>query len=273
MTETNQQTEDVTESKSKTTGFSISRVFRRGAIRLENSALFMYLRAFSRAGIILIALGFFLDMDQRQAATMFRAWQTLTTDAPGNVGKADAMAYLVSMGEPLNRISTRGAYLAGAQLSGASLDEADLSDTDLTNAALNGATLIETKLNNAVLVAVNFRGAFLDNADLQNARLIRADFTKASLVGADLRNGALDAATLSNADLSQANLENVSFGGATLTGTTFAGANVSGAKFDRASGLIAAQLEQACVRDGRRPVELPDGSEFAALEFDSCPIP
>lgn len=76
----------------------MSRGFRRGAIRLENSASFMYLRAISRAGIILIAIGFFLNLDDRQAATKSRAWQTLTSTAPGNVGKADAM------GEPLNRI-------------------------------------------------------------------------------------------------------------------------------------------------------------------------
>ncbi len=105
MSEPSQHSEDATQPAKQPFLSRLSRGFRRGAIWMENSALFLYLRGLSRAGIILIALGFFLDMDQRQAATLFRAWQTLTNDAPGNVGKADAMAYLVSTIDRLSGIA------------------------------------------------------------------------------------------------------------------------------------------------------------------------
>lgn len=242
------------------------RSFKRGAIRLENSALFMYLRAFSRAGIILIALGFFLDLDDRQAATKFRAWQTLSSTAPGNIGKAEAMEYLVSVDEVLDRTDARKAYLAGAQIAGVSLSHADLSESDLTNADLREAIMIESRLDGVVMPGAQFDFAVLDELSARRANLIGASMVGVSASGADFFGASLDAADLTTADLSFANLSGATLTGATLTGAALRMANISGVDFSGASGLIQEQIMSACIVDGDAPVNMPAGE----VNFTDC---
>ncbi|MBT4740880.1 MAG: pentapeptide repeat-containing protein [Rhodospirillaceae bacterium] len=244
----------------------IARSFRRGAIRLENSASFMYLRAFSRAGIILIALGFFLDLDDRQAATKFRAWQTLSSTAPGNIGKAEAMEYLVSVDEVLDRTDARKAYLAGAQIAGVSLSHADLSGSDLTNADLSGAVMIESRLDDAVMPGVRFDSAVLDELSARRANLIRASMVGVSASGANFSGVSLDAADLTTTDLSYANLSGATLTGANLTGATLRMANISGADFSGASGVTRGQATSACIIDSVVPVNMP----VIEIAFTDC---
>ena len=244
----------------------MARSFRRGAIRMENSALFMYLRAFSRAGIILIALGFFLDLDDRQAATKFRAWQTIASTAPGNIGKAEAMEYLVSVGEVLDRIDARHAYLAGAQLHGVSLLYADLSQSDLTNADLSAAIMIESRLNGAVLPGARFDAAVLDELSARSANLIRASMVGASASGAEFSDASIDAADLTAADLSYANLSGATLTGAVLNDAVFRMANISGADFSGASGVTQNQITSACIIDDEVPVNIAVGE----IAFTDC---
>jgi uncharacterized protein YjbI with pentapeptide repeats len=248
----------------------LSRAFRRGAIRLENSALFMYLRAVSRAGIILIAIGFFLDHDDRQAATKFRAWQTISSVAPGNIGKAEAMEYLVAVGEVLDRTEARNAYLAGARLKGVSLSYADLSAADLTGADLREATLIEGHLDKTVMPNARLDKAILDETRAVGVNLIGASLTGASASGVDFSEASLDAADFTAADLSYANLSRVTLAGATLTDAILSMANMSGADFGGIAGVTAAQLKTVCIVDGARPINMPAHLELEDFSFADC---
>lgn len=244
--------------------------FKRGAVRLEESALFMYLRAFSRAGIILIALGFFLDLDDRQAATEFRAWQTLSSSAPGNIGKADAMEYLVSVGEVLDRTEARSAYLANAKIKGVSLSYADLSNSDLTGGDLREAVMIESRLDGAVLPGARFDGAILDELKAHGANFIGSSMVGVSANGADFSAASLDATDLTVADFGYADLSEATLTGAMLSGASLRMTNISGADFSSARGATVAQFKLACVLGGEPPAKLPSAFRLSEFVFADC---
>jgi uncharacterized protein YjbI with pentapeptide repeats len=247
-----------------------SRSFKSGAVRLEESALFMYLRAFSRAGITLIALGFFLDLDDRQAATEFRAWQTLSSSASGNIGKAEAMEYLVAAGEVLDRTQARSAYLANAKIRGVSLSYADLSNSDLTGADMREAVMLESRLEGAVLPGAQFDDAILDELKAGGANLIGSSLVSVSANGADFSTSSLDATDLTASDFSYANLSDATLTGAMLNGTSLRMANISGADFSSARGATVSQFKLACVLEGVPPAKLPSAFRPSEFTFADC---
>jgi uncharacterized protein YjbI with pentapeptide repeats len=217
-------------------------------------------------GIMLALIVFALAFIDRVEERTVRAWQLLTTPAPGNSGKGSALEYLneedgllcwggsclitMKSQTPLRGIDLSppdrtpdnseddppGAYLRDVKLSGAFLREANLPDADLIGANLSGADL----------VAANLRGAKLSwPADLSGAILIEAD-----LSGADLRKANLSDAKLSRAKLSGANLIGANLSDANLSDCVdrvcadLSGANLTDAILIRAM-LSGADLSEA----------------------------
>ena len=119
----------------------------------------------------------------------------VTTPAPGNSGKIEALEYLnfevwwwplkhqiPLVGIDLSRPQGEGprVYLQGIELSGADLAGANLSDTNLSSADLSGANL-----QNATLTSTWLDDANLDSAILWNSKLGDTLFSNTNLSGAD----------------------------------------------------------------------------------------
>ena len=135
-----------------------------------------------------------VTLEEFKEASIARNWNILTTKAPGNSGKRQALEYLASKKQSLNGIDlscktmggvdilkrkneedeevcNRETFLQGLDLSrnthghGVRLDNAVLSGTDLRDADLGGANLPLTDLS----------GVDLQEADLSEANLYKAD--------------------------------------------------------------------------------------------------
>ena len=162
-------------------------------------------------GLIIAYLQFVEQAKDNRNATN---WMLLTTPAPGNSGKVEAMQYLASKRQPLDGIDlsceamggvgpnergeevcVRPTYLGslnlskathgwkvsltGANLSGANLRLANLSGASLKFANLSGANLLSANLSDANLEHANLSGADLALADLSGANLSYAEFKDA----------------------------------------------------------------------------------------------
>ncbi len=158
-----------------------------------------------------------MESDNRRQERNARAWAIVTTQAPGNSGKAEALEYLASQDIPLDGIDIscarmggewdqieltceRQIYAEGLQLVGASLDSVNFSGTylvnaDFSNATLNyakfeGASLLHTSFENASLTDARFNGAFIADADFSGAKDIPlADFTDSWTIEGSLPKG------------------------------------------------------------------------------------
>ena len=187
------------------------------------------------------------------------AWQLLTTKAPGNSGKIEALEYLNSISEPLNGIdlsvdqSQSGTWLVGINLEGATLENSNLSDSILTEANFQGvifyytnlrrANLYEADLNGADLSWADFTDAELSSADLSNTILNNTDLIGAELVRTDLRDSHIASANFTGANLSG----QVSKGPRYIDGTEV-GANLSNAMLHNAV-FFEADLTNAILSD------------------------
>ncbi len=107
-------------------------------------------------------------------------WTLLTTPAPGNSGKIEALEYLARQGTPLPSIDLSCRAMGGEEPDTGEcerpvyLEKLDLSKKTLGESAnLNGANLGDT----------NLRDANLSNADLS-----RANFSDTNLSDADFKN-------------------------------------------------------------------------------------
>ena len=197
-----------------------------------------------------------MDYEDRVNQRVVRAWESVTTTAPGNSGKREALEYLnredgllcfewlwggcaltmkprtklvgidLSVSEGRSGAFLEGIILPDADLSGSNLSKVNLSKADLSNADLKDVDFTDTDLSEAALVEANLSGAYLIQADL-----IEADLTKADL----------SHTFVNTADLSRAK----------LTGT-----NLTWATFINVEGLSQEQLDTACA-DPDRPPELP----------------
>ncbi len=199
-------------------------------------------RLFQAAGsflLILTLVGFYFDYQGRQQSRIVDAWQLITTKAPGNSGKKEALEYLNSIRQPLTGIdlSTNkknwesGVYLMWANLprvffSQAKLDNANLSFANLERALLSSANLNEANLTGTNLTSANLKRANLINANLLNAQLKNADLSNANLLGAMLSNADLKNADLKNANLEGANLLVASLTNANLTNSNLTSTNL-----------------------------------------------
>lgn len=251
----------------------------RSAFQLAGRALEPLDRLVRRAepwGITLALIAFAFDYTGRVEERTVRAWQLLTTQAPGNSGKGPALEYLNNEDGLLcwggsclvtmkPRTSLRGidlsppdktpenpdddppgAYLRGVFLSGADLGSANLPRADLVQANLSGARLFSANLSGADLAGANLSGATFRLANLSGAH-----FERANLSGADF-----DRANLSGAYFNRTNLSGADLGGANLLGANLDRANLSGANLVEAN-LSGANLRGAC---GDARTKLPEGT-------------
>ncbi len=196
-------------------------------------------------------------------------WTLLTTPAPGNSGKIEALEYLASRGIPLDSIDLscrtmkgeepdtdpddpkatkceRPVYLQKLDLSKKTLGKrVDLSDAKLSYADLRDADLSDAKLRRADLSDANF-----GNAKLRRAELVKANLSDADLFSADLSGANLDRANLSGAELNDAN---------------FSDANLSDANFKNAIFSSYATFTNAWAWADKPPRNLP-----ATIQIQLC---
>ena len=140
-------------------------------------------------GILLAVLAFGLDYTNRIEERTVRAWQLLTTQAPGNSGKIEALQYLnnpdglfcvqrwrvcliqlkaptLLIGIDLSQLDNGTPEDPNDDPPGAYLINVDLHSASLEGAVLTGANLFSANLKGAYLAEVNLNGATLFDADL-----------------------------------------------------------------------------------------------------------
>lgn len=197
----------------------------------------------SAVGLFFAYLQFGEQVKVNKATALVHNWTLLTTRAPGNSGKVEAMEYLASRRHPLigidlsceamdgaevdkqgESVCVRPTYLKslnlskaargwsvslkGANLSGAYLERANLSGAELSSINLSHANLEKAKLIGTTLKDVNLTEAILNDAELKGADLEDADLSDAKLVGADLRGVNFKDTVLLGADLTDTKLTN-----------------------------------------------------------------
>ena len=254
---------------------------RRWAHRIETWEFFIFIRAIEPLVILIAFIAFFNELTYRHEERMARAWQLLTTPAPGNSGKGEALAYLNSRGISLEGIDltppilaeqwkqtpkkerelgegcTQFTYLRAVELPYVTLPNATLVCADLLKADLRGANLSKADLRGAHLPEANLRGALLIKADLRGADLFEAGLQGAHFLRADLRGAHFFRAGLQGADLSEADLRGAHLIKADLQGAHLIKADLQGAHLSEAdlrgallfeAGLQGADLSKADLR-------------------------
>ncbi|MGK0271320.1 MAG: hypothetical protein ACI88H_001978 [Cocleimonas sp.] len=168
----------------------------------------------SSLALILTLPMLWVDLFDRYEQRTTQAWQLITTKAPGNSGKRQALEYL---NEYILFFKKRSP-LIGVDLSGVFLQGVNLSDANLYKANLSGANLYKANLSGANLYEVNLSGADLNEVNLSDAKLYKADLSGAELSSADLSGANLHEVNLSGADLHKADLSGADLSGADLSG-------------------------------------------------------
>ena len=225
---------------------------------------------FAVVALVLSVAQFWLEYGDRVEERQVRAWQLVTTKAPGNSGKIAALEYLNKedgvfcyewLQDKLNwwhSDDNKGAGCVILLKSRTPLIGIDLSPSKNDSSKKEsskplGVFLIGINLRHAVLVRANLQGALLTNADLRDANLRRANLISAFLIGAnlrdaDLRNANLRGANLRNANLIDADLRNANLRGANLRNANLIDSNLSDANLSDAN-LSDANLSDANLSD------------------------
>ena len=222
--------------------------------------------------LVLSVAQFWFDYEGRVSERVARAWQTVTTAAPGNTGKRESLEYLnerdglfclewltedclvllksrtelVGIDLSVSRVGAPGVFLEDVDLRGAVLRNAKLMGADLTSARLHGA-----ELRGANLFGAKLHKAGLTDTDLREANLQSADLRSAGLEGGELRG-----ADVRHANLSEADLDDTLWEGADLSGAILYNARLRNANLRDTIGLRQDQLDAAC---GDKRTDLPDG--------------
>ncbi|MXW48413.1 MAG: pentapeptide repeat-containing protein [Gammaproteobacteria bacterium] len=237
-------------------------------------------------GILLAALALLAttvqlrwDLDDRVQERTVRAWQLLTTPAPGNSGKIAALEYL--NGEDgvfcLGWIKFATEWMFNGHHSDCyivlkrrepliGIDLSTVNDCNSVNSFpdesvflagvnLQFANLTGAKLNGISLIGAKLAQAIMFNSSLCYAKLIRADLSGALLIEANLSDAALDGANMTDTNLTDAVLV-----GADLTDADVSGADLSGAVLVGTRNLVSEQLDSAC------------GNEFTILPEEGMSI-
>ena len=187
---------------------------------------------FTVLGVIIATIALWLDLSARKEERISRAWQTVSSTARGNTGKADALKFLAAKGQDLRwmhlapgstdddrivdcryRVFVPGLDLRGGQLDNANLSCSDLDSGDadtgtarFDRASLQNSSWIRTKaerasFRQASLISADFRGARLGNADFGDADLTQAKFAYADLRGASFSPKSAEGIGVHMADL------------------------------------------------------------------------
>ena len=185
------------------------------------------------------------ERDARQEERVSRAWQTMTSTARGNTGKADALKYLAAVGQDLRWMhlapgSTGNnqmvdcryrAFIPGLDLRGVQLDYAHLSCSDLDSGDADTGT-------------ARFDQASLNRTFWIRTKAERANFRQASLIAADFRGARLGQADFTEADLTQAKFAYADLRGVSFSVTAMEGVNVHMADMRGVRGLTCNELKR-----------------------------
>ena len=261
-------------------------VFGWAGGRIETWGRARFIKAIETVAILIAIFAFTIEMSDRREERTARAWQLVTTKAPGNSGKVEALQYLNSQSyewllgwwpyakerTPLSGIDLTPPALA-AQWKDKEESERTISWFDcpgrtylvavkLPKAAMSRAKLRCADLKFANLSKADFREANLSGADLfganlNEARLVTANLFGANLTGAVLRGAMFFGADLRGADLRGADLsEAYLIGGVNLRGANLIGTDLTGANFKHAKGGV--DLSGSCADPVDPPINLPD---------------
>ena len=172
---------------------------------------------FTVLGVVIATVALWLDLSARKEERISRAWQTVSSTARGNTGKADALNFLAAKGQDL-----RWMHLAPGSIDNDRIVDCRyrvfVPGLDLRDELIDNANLSCSDLDSG---DADTRTARFDRASLQNTSWIRtkaerASFRQASLISADFRG-----ARLGNADFSDADLTQTKFAYADLPGSLF----------------------------------------------------
>ncbi len=234
--------------------------------RLRGLALFDLLELAGRCTVLIIAIFWLMEADDRTKERHYRAWELINSarGSTGDGGRRDAL-------QDLNR---DGVSLAAAPLEKAYLPLTHLKNAKLMGADLRGAKLMGADLSGAKLMGADLKGANLREADLEGASLRNTDLSGADLTGANLKNtrigysstgpealgsptywGEENAADLSGAILWATDLKGVELAFMDLKGKNLIDADLSGADLGGAdlseAKLINAKLIGAKLMDAK----------------------
>ena len=199
------------------------------------------------AGLIVAAIAYFSDSEERRNQRLVAGWQLLSEKAPGASGKKRAIYYLQENAESLVAINL--SYTRhGAPVF--------LQGLDVYNE--------DTKRGTDFRMA-SFAGAILNRADLR-----ASDFSLACLYRTELGKAKLVGSTLVSADLTGANLWD-----ADLTGADLTGANLSGTHINEHTKITQPQIDSAryCPAVGKpsfSSVELEAPTTESCIQVPGC---
>lgn len=237
---------------------------------LNDTFLMRFLRFLAPLAILFGAYGFMLDLGNRRASRDAEAWKLITTSAPGNSGKIEALEYLNTslripnprkwnlpfgwklpigpMQDTCGEDYTDGVPDIWALICDfgpfkpkTPLNAIDLSGTREFDGKKweKDVYLSGLKLPSSYLFDAHLEGVLIDHADLHRARLIGARLTSASLDNTDLEDAQLDRAGLCDAGLwgtllNRAQLSFADMRFAFVRGASFEHANLTRANLARA---------------------------------------
>ena len=194
------------------------------------------------------------------------AWQVLSMNTPGLVGKRDALEFLNA------EIGFFCFEWFRGRLDWWHEDENDPSClfVSKSRSVLYGTNMSQPHIKTRKDCMSGKAGTFLQRVDLRRALLCGADLSSASMFKADLREARLTGsnfscthlmfARLNDAKLINANLTNARLRGADFTDADLTGTDLSGADMKEAVGLEQAQLDTAC---GSDDTKVPEGKSIA----------
>lgn len=220
---------------------------------------------FALITVFLTVYATFVDLGGRQEQRITQAWQLITTKAPGNSGKAQALGYL-------NSEDWRSRWIRGLESSfGESVVRSNVLYMLLDNGiiprkkkiSLTGidvssfgapAYLVGSKLQNSILREAVLLGADLERADLQSADLWMTNLKGASLYSANLSKAQALQTNFQDAEFSlvlydsrvvlQADLRGIQVTDANFNGSVLAGIDLENIDF-RGSSFVAANLDKS----------------------------
>ena len=198
---------------------------------------------FTVIGVIIATIALWLDLSARQEERISRAWQTVSSSAQGNTGKADALKFLAAMDQDLRWMhlapgSTRNdqfvdcsyrVFVPALNLKSEVLDNSNLSCCDFDS-------------HNSDTITARFDGASLHNTSWIRTKAERASFRNASLISADFRGARLGRTDFSGADLTQVRFSYADLQGATLNAQSMLGVSAYRADFRNLSGVSCEEL-------------------------------
>lgn len=167
---------------------------------------------------------------------IIQAWQIITTPAPGNSGKIQALEALHINGQTLFGIDlscqrmgavwtsdgcNRPTFLRAISLVGADLSHANLAGSDLENAVLS-----RSRFSFANLEFVSLRRSKIDQASFGHSNLSHADISWSNAI-----NSSFAGSEMISANLSTTNFGSADFSHVDLSGSDLSFADVSDAYF------------------------------------------